>query len=1479
MQNDQTELVAQTVVTMNGVQIINSTNFNSSVAELDIPVTLQATNTLTVELRGKPGGVLTIEVIGVDNDPPTIKATPSPLPNAAGWNNTTVTVTFTCNDATSGVASCPASQTVSTEGSKVISGTATDNAGNTANASITVNIDETAPTITATAAPAANSNGWNNSNVTVTFSCADSLSGVANCTSPATVSTEAANQVIPGAATDVAGNSASASATINLDKTPPTISITSPTSGATLTASSVSVTGNVSDSLSGVSSVTCNGTAATIQSGIFTCSVNLAFGSNTITAQAIDLAGNLASASVNVFRNNPPSIASLSPASGPVGTSVTLAGSYFGSAQGTSTITFNGVSANPTSWSDSQIIVPAPSGSSTGNVIVTVAGLTSNAQLFTVVTAPIVNSLSPTSGPVGTSVTISGVHFGAPQGTSTVTFNGTLANATSWSDTQIIVPVPSGASTGPVVVTVAGQPSNSPTFGVGTPPTIAASASPAPNASGWNNTNVTVTFTCTSGSSPVASCPGPQIITSEGANQPVSGTATDTDGTTATKTVLLNIDKTRPVLVISSPTDGSTVSSSAQVVAGTASDPLSGPSSVTCNGRAAPLSSGSFSCNISLNVGVNLIVVRATDVAGNVAGSNFHVTLPGTLPAPQSLTVTPVTANLVVGQTQQLTAVDELGRPRPDATWTVSNPAIATISNDPTLTVIGTGQFTLTATVGGIATQSTWNAASGPSLSPGTIQWSAPITPGSNVTQIIQAEPVTGGPDLFSVEMNPSTGDTTIRALTSDGEQLWAQPFAGTYASATADGNGGLIINYHNYGASNGSYALVDLDAQTGAKIWENDSVFLAGFQPRTTLFSFSQAVAPDGTILLAGDFNYAFDTNTGAATIQPPPPNAPQGSLTWWDFCGGPVHTVPYPFTTQQSGPYDSVVIGPSIAADGTIFQVVSSLDLAFTPSPCSDLLSSVKMTLYLSQTAPDGSVTFTPFHTETSLIPDSYPFPRSVTVPQCYPRCTEVGEIPPNQQLPTDITFRVIPDGQGGALVPWWKDLGYYTTFEAHVTHISASGVSDVVLPLTYQNTAIQNSNVCPFNPGQLPCIADFRMVLGENGVAFATDLKSVVAFNTSSLTPLWTYTSASGMDLVAATADGGVTINDAQQGLIPLDANGAPGTPTGSPFNMPSYSWSGSWAAPSPSSGATSGFALPIAVDFASLWAEPDGNPSEVHAAGRPWYFILNWQNAFDFIPDNPSILPNLKTDITNDATQIKTAALNALKQAYKQWPVVVAEGTPGTGDHQAVVQTTSTNQGQSCGSTNINVALPVDSEVWYECNMEEAQVALQVVINNAQDESTALARQDLIQAIGRGIGNNAAHEIAHQFLIKCCSMDVTTSQDPNSAATYNNGDADGDPSPQVVDSDPAPYTGYGKDGKTPIHWESTTQNALAKCLGKGYTKYANACVVQLHLSRNEFTAGSPSGILAKALLSKKPISPPSTKRLTILPFLADLAIRRP
>jgi hypothetical protein len=69
---------------------------------------------------------------------------------------------------------------------------------------------------------------------------------------------------------------------------------------------------------------------------------------------------------------------------------------------------------------------------------------------------PAVTLLAPTSGAVGTVVTIGGANFGATQRTSTVTLNGVTVEPTGWAATNVRVEVPAGATTGNVVVTVGG---------------------------------------------------------------------------------------------------------------------------------------------------------------------------------------------------------------------------------------------------------------------------------------------------------------------------------------------------------------------------------------------------------------------------------------------------------------------------------------------------------------------------------------------------------------------------------------------------------------------------------------------------------------------------------------------------------------------------------------------------------------------------------------------------------------------------------------------------------------------------------------------------------------------------------------------------------------------------------------------------------------------------------------------------------------
>jgi len=76
-------------------------------------------------------------------------------------------------------------------------------------------------------------------------------------------------------------------------------------------------------------------------------------------------------------------------------------------------------------------------------------------------------SLSPNRGSAGSSIVIAGTGFGATQGTSKVTLNGSAAQVSSWSATSITAIVPSDATSGLVIVTVEGAQTNGLSFKVG----------------------------------------------------------------------------------------------------------------------------------------------------------------------------------------------------------------------------------------------------------------------------------------------------------------------------------------------------------------------------------------------------------------------------------------------------------------------------------------------------------------------------------------------------------------------------------------------------------------------------------------------------------------------------------------------------------------------------------------------------------------------------------------------------------------------------------------------------------------------------------------------------------------------------------------------------------------------------------------------------------------------------------------------------
>lgn len=320
----------------------------------------------------------------------------------------------------------------------------------------------------------------------------------------------------------------------------PTISSLSPTSGAV--GASITIAGSNFGTTQGTSTVSFNGTTATATSWSAS-SIVATVPSGATTGNVIVTVSGTASNGKSFTVLATPSITSLTPTSGGVGSSVTIAGSNFGATQGTSTVKFNGTTATATSWNASSIIATVPSGATTGNVVVHASGVDSNGTSFTVLPTPTITSLSPSSATVGTSITITGTNFGATQGTSTVKFNGTTATPTSWNATTIAAPVPSGATTGNVVVTVSGVASSGSSFTVKTLSSISVTpANSAISVGGTQQFTATGTYSdsstqnLTSSATWVSTVTGVATINSAGLATAVSTGMTSIQATVGTVT-------------------------------------------------------------------------------------------------------------------------------------------------------------------------------------------------------------------------------------------------------------------------------------------------------------------------------------------------------------------------------------------------------------------------------------------------------------------------------------------------------------------------------------------------------------------------------------------------------------------------------------------------------------------------------------------------------------------------------------------------------------------------------------------------------------------------------------------------------------------------------------------------------------------------------------------------------------------------------
>lgn len=88
-----------------------------------------------------------------------------------------------------------------------------------------INIDRTPPEISAVIEPGPNKEGWNNTEVTVSFICKDNESGIRECPVPVKLMSEGRGQTITARAVDKVGNERILKTVVNIDRIPPVITI------------------------------------------------------------------------------------------------------------------------------------------------------------------------------------------------------------------------------------------------------------------------------------------------------------------------------------------------------------------------------------------------------------------------------------------------------------------------------------------------------------------------------------------------------------------------------------------------------------------------------------------------------------------------------------------------------------------------------------------------------------------------------------------------------------------------------------------------------------------------------------------------------------------------------------------------------------------------------------------------------------------------------------------------------------------------------------------------------------------------------------------------------------------------------------------------------------------------------------------------------------------------------------------------------
>ncbi|OGR53462.1 MAG: hypothetical protein A2049_09515 [Elusimicrobia bacterium GWA2_62_23] len=501
-----------------------------------------------------------VSMLYVDGTAPVSTAALNSTQGFNGWHVSTVVVNISAADSLSGVGTVyyalngdgfetsPGTFSILSQGIATVRYYAEDNTGNKEREGLFyVKIDTVAPIVHYSLSPSQNTAGWNSSPVMVVFNGTDAVSGIDYCSSTITVSAEGAGIAVSGYCQDFAGWASTAAFTVNIDTTPPGIAYTTEPApnAAGWNNSDVNIEFACSDGLSGVKS----------------CPADIVMTSEgmeiSTSVAAVDYADNSVATLVSglkIDKASPVSTATLSGVQGGgwYSSNVEIAIAAEDPLSGVKRVFYSLDTA-----AEREYMVPVAVSSEGGHSLKyyaeDAAGNKETARELAFAidkTAPeISHLLEPLANEAGWN-----------RGSVRVVFAGTdtLSGIAGCSSAVIDAEGREQRISGSCRDMAGNISYSTATVNIDMePPAVSYVAEPAPNAAGWNNSDVAIKFACVDALSGIKSCPADMLLSGEGMGISTSVFALDyADNLRPAFVTGIKIDKTVPAVVIASPTAG-----------------------------------------------------------------------------------------------------------------------------------------------------------------------------------------------------------------------------------------------------------------------------------------------------------------------------------------------------------------------------------------------------------------------------------------------------------------------------------------------------------------------------------------------------------------------------------------------------------------------------------------------------------------------------------------------------------------------------------------------------------------------------------------------------------------------------------------------------------------------------------------------------------------------------------------------------------